>query len=78
MHGFVFLLSVSASTEELPFPVEESGTDLVETSKGLSVNSVEALPPEYNIDLSRNTKGEVTIMLIMRMHKSCLLKICCL
>ncbi|KAK4750967.1 hypothetical protein SAY87_004449 [Trapa incisa] len=45
-----------ASTEELPFPVEESGTEHVETSKGLSINSIETLPPEHNIDQNRNVK----------------------
>ncbi|KAK4778570.1 hypothetical protein SAY86_006098 [Trapa natans] len=44
------------STEDFPFTIEESGTDHVEASKGLSINSVEALPPEHNIDQNRNAK----------------------
>lgn len=76
IHAFVFLLSVSVSTEELPFPVEASSSEHVETSKALYINSTEALPSEQKIDQNRNSKGEVAIMLMMRRLKSYLLKLC--
>lgn len=45
MSGLVFVLPVSGSAEEFPFPSEESGGEHGEISKGLYANSLDMLPP---------------------------------